>query len=499
MNTILFLAIVITQLRPSFHPDVFWYPETCLAPENNKTSFWQGASCSKNLVPTPDGELHLVYYSWRPNPQRYQIYYKRCIPYLGWRNDTCISGDLVNTERVYEPAIACDSQGNLHIVWNQYMGYNIWYKTRRADGVWDSVSTQIGVGSVTQPREAPNVACTPDGHIHVVWQEWYPLYGAWIVYREKVGNEWGPTFHIDSVDSGKYISFPDIACGPDNSVYVLYNKGERPASPMRNYCRIRQGGVWGQPELIILNPEFTYSASGHIAVSPVTGEPHVCLLNWNHRVADSTIIYHTWRSGGVWLAPDTLFRAVEPLYIGVASFTITPDGFGHLLWWFCYAPSYNPWLQHSEQIGEREWTPGETLWIPPADTIRAYNADICSGGGAHSNNLYLIWDVFPGVYFKYGVVVPSEIHGEKAPAGKPLESRLFLKGRDILYSVSQAGFVRLSLFDVAGRMLKKLDAGERKPGTYTSSIPEGVPAGVYFVRLDTTVDGGSTAKAVILK
>ena len=62
---------------------------------------------------------------------------------------------------------------------------------RRADGVWDSVSTQIAVGSVTQPREAPNVACTPDGHIHVVWEEWYPTYGMWIVYREKVGNEWG--------------------------------------------------------------------------------------------------------------------------------------------------------------------------------------------------------------------------------------------------------------------------------------------------------------------
>jgi hypothetical protein len=169
----------------------------------------------------------------------------------------------------------------------------------------------------------------------------------------------GPTFHIDSVDSGKYISFPDIACGPDNSVYVLYNKGDRPASPRREYCRIRQGGIWGQPELITLNPEPNYSSSGRIAVSPVTGEPHVCWLNWNQQ-ADSSIIYHTWRSGGVWLAPDTMFQAVEPSFISsVTSFTITPDGFGHILWWF-YDTSTSKQLRHSEQIGAREWTPGET-------------------------------------------------------------------------------------------------------------------------------------------
>jgi hypothetical protein len=102
------------------------------------------------------------------------------------------------------------------------------------------------------------------------------------------------------------------------------------------------------------------------------------------------------------------------------------------------------------------------------------------------------------VYFKYGVVVPSAINGENAPAGKPLGSWLFLKGRGIFYSISQAGFVCLSLFDVAGRMVKELYKGERKPGIYTSSIPEWVPAGVYFVRLDT-VEGRTTAKAVIPK
>ncbi len=212
--TLFWLADAV-QLSPGFNPEMVWEPETALTvpPYENTLEMW---SVKPKVAVTSDGSVHIVWTSFRPaTPQTPQIYYKRFTPGVGWSEDTCISADLSRLVGCEVPAIACDSQDNLHIVWAEYNGlWNIWHKMRRAGGIWDSVSSSIAPGYAY--KFEPVIACSPNGNVQVVWRE------------------------------------------TDNSNRRLHH-----------YYRYRNSeGIWMPRESI---PFF-----GCLAVNPYTGEPHIC-------------------------------------------------------------------------------------------------------------------------------------------------------------------------------------------------------------------------------
>ena len=67
----------------------------------------------------------------------------------------------------------------------------------------------------------------------------------------------------------------------------------------------------------------------------------------------------------------------------------------------------------------------------------------------------------------------------------------------IEYSTADAGFVKLSVYDVSGREIKKLVEEVKPAGKYTVNIDaKGLSQGIYFYRLKT--NGNSIQRKMIL-
>ncbi len=197
------------------------------------------------MVVTPDGQVHIVWESSRPNPLTPQSYYKRFTPGLGWSEDTCISADLVRAQMVGIPAIACDSQGNIHVVWNQWMGYDIWYKMCRT-GRWDNISTRICVGSSTLPRggispQPRTVISTRYGlnDIHFMASGW--------CIKKRLG--WSPIQRLIILDSLRETNFQHMAVSPVTAEPPISVDGYLGRS-FRSFHSYYSGGTW--QELILI-------------------------------------------------------------------------------------------------------------------------------------------------------------------------------------------------------------------------------------------------------
>ena len=60
----------------------------------------------------------------------------------------------------------------------------------------------------------------------------------------------------------------------------------------------------------------------------------------------------------------------------------------------------------------------------------------------------------------------------------------FNQSTTISYFIEKAGYVELSIFDINGRLVEKLEEDYKSPGTYSTTwYPENVASGIYFCRL----------------
>jgi len=72
------------------------------------------------------------------------------------------------------------------------------------------------------------------------------------------------------------------------------------------------------------------------------------------------------------------------------------------------------------------------------------------------------------------------------------------------FSLARAGHVRLSVYDLAGRLVRTLVDGEHEAGTHrvvwngTDATGRAVGAGVYFVRVETP-QGSDTRKIALIE
>jgi len=153
-------------------------------------------------------------------------------------------------------------------------------------------------------------------------------------------------------------------------------------------------------------------------------------------------------------------------------------------------------MYYKERTPSGEWT-GEVC-LRERDVENTYFTTGRRGGD--SSDLYLLFtnnDSVNEVYFRHGVTPlgVEENNGILMSSGGDISVRGF---HHISYSVKQPGPVRLAVYDVMGRMVKLLVAGNKEKGIYEVRIPEEVVAGVYFIRLDAE-DVKETKKVVLFR
>lgn len=145
----------------------------------------------------------------------------------GWAWDETELVSFESDEISMDPVAAVDSEDNLHVVWADVTGYNIYYSMKDAiSGSWSSMEL-VSVGSINF-ASSPSIAIDKDDNIHVVWDDNTDFYGTSgsdydICYSMKAADSSSWTsVEVISTESTDYSLRPDIACDGEGNLHVVY-------------------------------------------------------------------------------------------------------------------------------------------------------------------------------------------------------------------------------------------------------------------------------------
>jgi hypothetical protein len=283
------------------------------------------------------------------------------------------AGLLSNPEvDAWAPAIVADAAGNVHLVWSQTMGANpppgegdTLYYAR-----WDGTKWTEPVDVLVSPQGAlewPDLAITPDGMLHLVWDtggtssvlfyahapaccandvhQWSeptalqgPMLGGasailadqqgrlhiayssldsgsvMYMYSNDGGQSWSRPVAISGTDlqSDEFTNWPRLAMDDRGRLHAVWTVMPWPGRAVM-YARSDDGGLsWGKPTVIdtASRPDYANNSYGPIYIDVVTrGEDEVHLI-WDG--APTVERNHIWSADGgkTWSKPILLFPEI---------------------------------------------------------------------------------------------------------------------------------------------------------------------------------------------
>jgi len=155
----------------------------------------------------------------------------------GWSNATVISDDstLWNNDGSYYPSIAVDSTGNVHVVWQDHTDgewgtdTEIMYANRTAAG-WSNATVISDDSTLWNNGSSwnPSIAVDNDGNIHVAWSDY--TNGTWgtdseIMYANRTATGWSNATIISDDrtlwNNGGSV-YPSVAVDGAGNVHVVW-------------------------------------------------------------------------------------------------------------------------------------------------------------------------------------------------------------------------------------------------------------------------------------
>jgi hypothetical protein len=161
-----------------------------------------------------------------------------------------------------QPAIAVDGQNRVHIVWSSYFPignalYNIFYRMRNSQGLWGPIET-LSVFPNSRHNYNPRVAIDSEGNIHVVWEayltnEYYPH----IAHRVKTDTGWS---EVVVLQSNYHRENPSCAVDKFNNLQVVVRTNEiGPSFDIVRFVRTPEGNWEGPDTVVHFNTGSRYS------------------------------------------------------------------------------------------------------------------------------------------------------------------------------------------------------------------------------------------------
>jgi BNR repeat-like domain len=203
---------------------------------SRRLTWTSGDSTVPSITVGLGNTIHVVWYDNTPGNE--EIYHKRSTDGgQTWgvaKRLTWTSGISRN------PAIATDSSGGIHLVWQDDTPGNleIYYK-RSTDGgtTWSAAKRLTWTSSISQN---PAIATDSSGGIHLVWGDYTPG-NPEIYYKRSTdgGTTWSAAKRLTW--SGKAVD-PTIATGSSNTVHLVWTDGT-PGNPEIYYKRSTDGGT----------------------------------------------------------------------------------------------------------------------------------------------------------------------------------------------------------------------------------------------------------------
>jgi hypothetical protein len=342
-----------------------------------------------------------------------------------------------------------DSNDKLYVVWQDDRvsgGHTSIYVKRFNGSAWESDQPLL---STVYPNCTPAIAADGAGNVHVVWyEEGWDAPGK-LEYRKFNGVAWEATQKLVSAWS---IWTPSIAAGPDGSVHVCWHDkrySDEEGSYEIFYKRY-DGLAWG-PDVRLTEAQ-SYSENASIAVAP-DGVIHVVWADWRWGNAE---IYHSYCDERGWTLNGRLTKA--PDRSDLPSVACDAQGNVHVVWMDRRDGNFEIYYKTSR-----------------AGTLAGVDGDAMSA------------DQIGGQVCRLAV------------SPNPATSGAVLR-----FMTRQDARVRLSLYDVRGRLVWTHDAGRKVPGPYEipwdgcDSWGRAVSPGTYFARLTSDREKALT-KVVVVK
>ena len=183
------------------------------------------------------------------------------------------------------PAIAIGSGGVIHVVWHDGTvgNYEIYYK-RSTDG-GDSWSPSKRLTWTAAASELPAIAVDGVDRIHVVWDDWTPG-NTDIYYRRSMtgGASWAPTQRLTRTSGHSF--YPAIACSPAGHLHVVWSDDTSGEYEVYYRAGADGGANWSSSQRLTWNSG--YSSSPAIAFDG-SGDLHVV---WSDLTPGNFEIYY---------------------------------------------------------------------------------------------------------------------------------------------------------------------------------------------------------------
>ncbi len=114
------------------------------------------------------------------------------------------------------------------------------------------------------------------------------------------------------------------------------------------------------------------------------------------------------------------------------------------------------------------------------------------------------WDIYYGMVGEATTGIAEDQNTQPSVSLLKCLPSPFTTATTIAYTVPKASRIDLRVYDSAGNLIRKLDEGERQPGTYElrwnglDGAGERMPAGVYFIRLATSA-ANQTERIILMR
>lgn len=263
------VGMLFVQLNGSVM-DVFftyWDGNAWSFPKN--ISQTPGNSASPDLAVGPDGHLYAVWSDTTPGYPA--VYWADSSDGLVWSN-----GPIPNAIGV-APSIAIGKDGTLYVAWQQhYAGstspYEVFLSSYTAGSGWSLPEDLSNTPAVSS--SAPDVSTSPDGTVHVVWEE-----GDKIFYTWGMPDSWAAATQLSGNGSSAYM--PKVQVDYSGGIHAAWDEDK---SILYRYA-MGSGKGWEAEETVATDDAGARNVSLVLDLADV---PH---LAWEDRSGAGDVFY----------------------------------------------------------------------------------------------------------------------------------------------------------------------------------------------------------------
>lgn len=244
MTSKLLLFVLRVALAAGF--ETTW--DTILPLTTNAQNQTLGYGYQRSIACDPQGNVHVVWLDQRSVP--YQLWYRRFDRSAGlWRPETVLTNRSANCQA---PAIAADGQGNLHVLWHlEAYPYGIWYKRFEAGASAWHPDSLFETATAQQVKYFPSVACRPGSReVHVVWYGSPDTGGSYQVFHRQYKPDSGWRRAVQLSNAATDHDQTSIAVDSAGNLIAVWCCLEPATGYRQVFCRHRVAGVWQAIELV---------------------------------------------------------------------------------------------------------------------------------------------------------------------------------------------------------------------------------------------------------